>query len=108
MAAKNEGVEKRPASVNTDEETRQSVDAIVDGVDDATRDQVVRATTTRERTTVSKRGHEPLNPADADEDQPEEDANGPRAAEVNPGKDPLTSKSTNTVSEKQLKSDASE
>lgn len=108
MAARNEGVEKRPASVNTDEETRQDVDALVDGIDDATRDQIVRATTTRERTTVAKRGHEPLDLADADEDQPDEEANGPRAAEVNPGKDPITSKSPNKVSEKQIKADSSE
>lgn len=103
MAAKNEGVETRPASVNTDEETRQKVGAVADGVDDATRDLIVHDTTTRERTTVAKRAHEPLDPENADENQPEEDANGPRAAEVNPGKDTITSKSNTTVSEAQVK-----
>ena len=106
MAAKSEGVETRPASVNTDEETRQKVGAVADGVDKDTKDLIVHDTTTRERTTVAKRAHEPLDLADADDDQPEEEANGPRAKEINPGADPITSTSNTTVSEAQVKAGA--
>lgn len=106
MAARSEGVEKRPSAVNDDAETRAAAGDLADGVDDATRDLIVHDTTTRERTTVAKRAHEPLDAAAADDEQPKEDANGPRAAEVEPGKDPITSKSPNTVSEKQLQAGA--
>lgn len=86
MAVKRKpGEERRPAP-NTDEETRHSADEVAEGVDKETAKQVARATTTRKRTTVSKRAHEPLDPKDADDDQPDEDANGPRAAEVGKSK----------------------
>lgn len=111
MAAKNEGVEKRPAQdaaetrvvggVVPDEPVK--VGAVADGVDDATRDRVVHDTTTRERTTNAKRAHEPLDPSLADENQPDEDHNGPRAAEVNAGEGPTEATSKATVSEAQLK-----
>lgn len=100
MAAKSEGVETRPA--NAVEETRIKVGEVADGVDDATRDLIVHDTTTRERTVNAKRAHEPLDPAAADENQPSEDTNGPRAAEVEPGKGPTEQKSSAVVSERQL------
>ena len=52
-------------------------------LDPATEAQVKAATTTRERASRSKRAHEPLNLAAADEKQPAEDDNGPRLPEVN-------------------------
>lgn len=103
MAAKSEGVEKRPAGLNTDEETRQKVGDVADGVDKDTRDLIVHATTTRERTTNAKRAHEPLDLQDADDEQPDEDGNGPRAAEVNAGDGPTGSESSTKVSESQVK-----
>jgi hypothetical protein len=104
MAAKNEGVETRPASVNKDEESRQKVGAVADGVDKATRDLVVHDTTTRDRTVRAKRAHEPLDLADADDDQPAEDGNGPRAKEVGPSDS--SKASGTTVSEAQVKAGA--
>lgn len=115
MAARNEGVEKRPApsvaetrvgDVNTDEETRQPVGTVVDGVDDATRDLIVHDTTTRERTVNAKRAHEPLDLSNAEESQPEEDGNGPRAKEVGGTKGSTASTSPLVVSEKQIKDGA--
>lgn len=106
MAAKSEGVETRPSNVNTDEETRAKAGAVADGVDKDTRDLIVHDTTTRERTTVAKRAHEPLDLTAADDEQPKEEGNGPRAAEIAPGQDPITSKSTVTVSEAQIKAGA--
>lgn len=118
MAARSEGVEKRPAgdagaetrvvnpNVNLDEETRTDPGDLADGVDDATRDLIVHDTTTRERTVNAKRAHEPLDRDVADERQPAEDGNGPRAAEVDPGKGPTETKSTVSVSEAQLKKGA--
>lgn len=52
-------------------------------LDPATEARVREATTTRERAARSKRAHEPLNLAAADEEQPAEDDNGPRLPEVN-------------------------
>lgn len=117
MAARNEGVEKRPAvsdaetrrvvgDLNTDEETRTKAGEVADGVDDATRDLIVHDTTTRERTVNAKRSHEPLDLEAADEDQPDESGNGPRAAEVDPGKGPTEATSSVSVSEKQVKAGA--
>lgn len=108
MAARSEGVEKRPANVNVnaDEETRADPGDLADGVDDATRDLIVHSTTTRERTVNAKRAHEPLDLDVADDHQPAEDGNGPRAAEVDPGKGPTETKSTVSVSEAQLKKGA--
>jgi hypothetical protein len=115
MAQKDAGVEKRPAQsvaetrvgdVNRDEESTAPVGKVADGVDKDTKDLIVHDTTTRERTTVAKRAHEPLDLDAADEDQPAEDGNGPRAAEVNPGEDPITSESPNKVSEAQVKAGA--
>lgn len=108
MAARNEGVEKRPAAVNDDEETRQPVGAVADGVDKATRDKVVHDTTTRERTTNAKRAHEPLDLDAADDNQPDEEGNGPRAAEIEPGKGPTEATSSVKVSEAQVKAGADE
>lgn len=99
-------METRPSNVNTDDETRQKVGDVAKGVDKDTRDLIVHDTTTRERTTVAKRAHEPLDLSAADDQQPEEDANGPRAAEVEPGTDTITSKSNTTVSEAQVKAGA--
>jgi hypothetical protein len=108
MAARSEGVEKRPANlnVNADEETRVDPTDVADGVDDATRDLILHDTTTRERTVNAKRAHEPLDKDAADERQPAEDGNGPRAAEIEPGKGPTETKSTVTVSEGQVKKGA--
>lgn len=104
MAAKSEGVETRPS--NAVEETRIEVGKVADGVDDDTRDLITHDTTTRERTVNAKRAHEPLDLDAADDNQPSEDINGPRAAEVEPGKGPTAEKSTATVSEKQVKAGA--
>ncbi len=113
MAARNEGVEKRPSNrdaetrvsvgdVNPDEETRQPVGEVADGVDDATRDIIIHDTTTRERTVNAKRAHEPLDPEAAEDDQPAEEGNGPRAKEVGGSEGPTETTSTVAVSEKQL------
>lgn len=118
MAAREEGVEKRPASktgeevrvvnpnVNTDDETRTDPADLVDGLDDATRDLIVHDTTTRERTVNAKRAHEPLDVEAAEDRQPAEDGNGPRAAEIELGAGPTQTKSTVTVSEAQIKKGA--
>jgi hypothetical protein len=115
MAASDRGVEKRPSQsvaetrvgdVNRDEETKAKVGEVADGVDDATRDAVIHATTTRERTVNAKRAHEPLDLKDADEDQPKEEGNGPRAAEISPGKGPTETVSPLKVSEAQVKAGA--
>jgi hypothetical protein len=55
-------------------------------VDAETADKIEHDTTTRERTVVSKRVHEPLDAELADDNQPDEDENGPRAAEIGPSK----------------------
>lgn len=51
-------------------------------LDPETAARVNYATTTRDRRSVSKRAHEPLNPGLADPDQPAEDDPGQRAPEV--------------------------
>jgi hypothetical protein len=115
MAASERGVEKRPAQsvaetrvgdVNRDEETRQKVGEVADGVDKDTKDAIIHATTTRERTVNAKRAHEPLDLGAAEEDQPEEAGNGPRAAEISPGKGPTETVSPLKVSEAQVKAGA--
>jgi biotin carboxyl carrier protein len=106
MAASKDGVETRPAAVNKDEETRQKVGDVAEGMDKDTAALITHDTTTRERTTVAKRAHEPLDADAADEEQPQEEANGPRVGEVAAGKDPITSKSSTTVSEGQVKAGA--
>jgi hypothetical protein len=116
MAAGDRGVEKRPnqsvsetrvGDVNRDEETTAKVGEVADGVDDATKDLIVHDTTTRDRTVRAKRAHEPLDPDAAEEDQPVEDANGPRAAEVGPSDSARATKGPK-VSEAQLKRGADE
>lgn len=104
MAAKPEGVETRPS--NAVEETRIEVGKVADGVDSDTRDLITHDTTTRERTVNAKRAHEPLDADAADDNQPAEDVNGPRAAEIEPGKGPTEQKSPAVVSEKQIKAGA--
>ncbi|HEY1177100.1 MAG TPA: hypothetical protein VGF17_13170 [Phytomonospora sp.] len=52
-------------------------------LDPATEARVKRATTTRERSSRSKRAHEPVNLGVAAAEQPVEDDNGPRLPEVN-------------------------
>jgi hypothetical protein len=106
MAARNEGVETRPANVNPDEESRVKPDQLVDGIDEDTRALIVHDTTTRERTTNAKRAHEPLDLNMADDNQPAEEGNGPRAAEIEPGKGPTETTSTVKVSEAQVKKGA--
>lgn len=115
MAAKNEGVEKRPSQsvaetrvgdVNRDEETKAPVGKVADGVDKDTKDLIVHDTTTRDRTVRAKRAHEPLDRAAADDDQPAEDGNGPRAKEVGPSDSAKAS--GQTVSEAQVKAGADE
>lgn len=91
--------------VNPDWESKVAVDDLADGIDDDTKDQIVYATTTRQRTTVSKRAHEPLDPRFADDDQPDEEGNGPRAEEIGPSDGSLPA-SNNTVSEAQVKAGA--
>lgn len=115
MAASERGVEKRPAQsvaetrvgdVNRDEETRQKVGEVADGVDKATKDLIVHDTTTRERTVNAKRAHEPLDADAAEEDQPKEEGNGPRAAEVGGSVGPTETTSPLKVSESQVKAGA--
>jgi hypothetical protein len=102
MAASEKGVERRPMGVNLDEETRVKVGEVADGVDEQTRDLIVHDTTTRERTAVHKRAHEPLDADVADDDQPDESGNGPRAKELGP-QGPVARKPKADVSEGQLK-----
>ncbi len=52
-------------------------------LDPATEVRVKHDTTTNERQAVSKRAHEPLNLATAEEQQPDEADNGPRLPEIN-------------------------
>ena len=68
-------------SRNDDVEYRSIDD--VEGIDEATKEQVKRATVTRERAARSKRAHESVNLGAADPEQPVEDDNGPRLPEVN-------------------------
>lgn len=117
MAAKDEGVEKRPAltdaetrrqvgDVNPDTETTTPVGEVAEGIDDATRDLIVHDTTTRERTVNAKRAHEPLDLDAADDDQPDEAGNAPRAAEVGGSTGPTESTSGLVVSEEQVRAGA--
>jgi hypothetical protein len=120
MAASDKGVEKRPSSrsaddnaetrvvgdLNTDEETRVKPGDLADGVDKDTRDLVVHDTTTRERTVNAKRAHEPLDLDAADDKQPDEGGNGPRAKEVEPGTGPSEETSSVSVSESQVEAGA--
>jgi hypothetical protein len=52
-------------------------------LDPATEARVKHATITRERSSRSKRAHEPVNLGAAAQEQPVEDDNGPRLPEVN-------------------------
>ncbi|GAB3884572.1 hypothetical protein [Terrabacter terrigena] len=52
-------------------------------LDPATEARVKHATTTRERSSRSKRAHEPVNLGLAETEQPVEDDNGPRLPEIN-------------------------
>lgn len=79
---------------DADVELRSGVAA---GVDPATEAVVQAATTTNDRTTQSKRAHEPLNAALADDEQPDEADNGPRADEVPPTEPAIATPSDNKV-----------
>lgn len=114
MAAPNKDVETRPApsvaetrvgDVNRDLETKVAPDDLAAGVDKDTRNLIVHDTTTRDRSVRAKRAHEPLDQAAADDDQPVEGANGPRAAEVGPSDSARASKGPK-VSESQIKAGA--
>lgn len=115
---KQSGEERRPSDAAARAERRAvgdvnpdvvpEVGQVADGVDDATRARVIHDTTTRERRARSKRAHEPLDLSLADDDQPDEANNGPRAAEVNAAESAKVESPTDDtrgkqkVSEKQL------
>lgn len=70
-------------SVDGSERTAELAEAAATVLDAVTSAQVRNATTTRDRHAVSKRAHEPINLGVAADEQPVEDDNGPRLAEVN-------------------------
>jgi hypothetical protein len=70
-------------SVDGSEATAKLAEAASTVLDAVTSAQVRNATTTRERQSVSKRAHEPINLGVAADEQPDELDNGPRLAEVN-------------------------
>ncbi len=97
--------ETRVGDVNRDEESRHKADDLADGIDKDTKDRIVHDTTTRKRTVRAKRQHEPLDLDAAADKQPDEDGNGPRAAEVG-GKEAKAAQDAGakaSVSEKQVK-----
>lgn len=92
MAVKRDDVETRPSPASILAENRDASEKasaenkLADGVDKETAELVRRTTTTRARKAVHKRQHEPMDEADADDNQPDENANGPRKAELHPKK----------------------
>lgn len=81
--SENRGPAARASGDATEARGPAGVRAGAASADEETADRIIHDTTTRERQARAKRAHEPLDMDLADAEQPVEDDNGPRLAEVN-------------------------